>query len=336
MSLSVSIVIPAYNAALLIRRCIQSILDQRADFQIEVIVVDDASTDETIALVKGVNDHRITVLSQKNQGPAAARNIGLEKAAGKYLAFLDADDYWKPEFLKRTVDFLESNPDTIAVSVGQVHKSLGKPPVIAPRFLQDNSYPSEPQVLDSFFAFWAEHNHVCTGSVLMRTGMVRKTGGQRTEFRICEDLEFWAYLATFGKWGFVPEVLFVSDGGVATRKQGWLEKNKLRWASAPAVEQWQKRIVERINAKDLDSFKAARGRIAKNLAYSMILSHRDMMAKQAIAYVDGAMTDRVGSMLKDASCRRPFVWKMACSALRLREFARDKRLRLQSLWKKCR
>jgi hypothetical protein len=108
----------------------------------------------------------------------------------------------------------------------------------------------------------------------MRTDIVKQTGGQRPELRITEDLEFWVYLATFGKWGFIPKVLFVSDGGAVTKQQGWWVKNQKRWASAPTVEDWESRIIERVPEDRMCSFRRARGRIAKNLAYAMILSQR--------------------------------------------------------------
>lgn len=330
----VSVVIPAYNAALLIERCVQTVLAQTGEFHIEVIVVDDGSSDKTLPLVRTMGDDRINVISQDNHGPAAARNVGLVKATGNYIAFLDADDYWMPGFLQRTVGFLDTQDEAIAVSVGQIHKFPGKPPTIVPQFLQDGSLLCEPEVLDSFFDFWAEHNHVCTGAVLMRTDVARQTGGQRTEFRICEDLEFWAYLATFGKWGFIPEVLFVSDAGPGIKEQGWLRRNGPRWASAPSVEQWQSRVVSHLAPRDMAGFQLARARVAKNLAYSLILSRRDKMAKEAVAYLEGATTDRVGSMLKRASQHGSLVWSTTCSTLRFREFVRDKRLRLKNLWRR--
>ena len=209
---SVSVIIPVYNGAALMRRCIESVWTQVGRFPAELIIVDDGSTDDTVQVATGLGQDRIRMIQQENQGPAAARNAGLGRATGRYVAFLDADDYWLPTFLQHTVGFLETHPEAIAVSVGQIHKLLGKPDCIVPHALQSESLGREPRMLDSFFTFWASHRHVCTGSVLMRADAARQTGGQRTEFRICEDLEFWGYLATFGPWGFVPEVLFVSDG----------------------------------------------------------------------------------------------------------------------------
>lgn len=324
----VSVLVPVYNGAALIARCLESVLAQEGRFLVELLVIDDGSTDDTIAVVQGLRQARLRLLAQENQGPAAARNAGLAQATGSYVAFLDADDYWRPGFLAQTASFLETHPETVAVSVGQLHKFPGKPDGIVPRFLEDYSQPRVPQILDSFFDFWARYNHVCTGSVLMRTDSARQTGGQRTGFRMCEDLEFWAYLATFGPWGFLPEVLFVSDGGFVTHQQGWLTKNRRRWASAPTVTDWEKRIVARLDPRELDGFRRVRMRVAKNLAYAMILSGRDRLARDTLRYVDPQTRDRLGRTLLRASHWGPVAWKALCGCLRLREAARDRRMRV--------
>ena len=103
----VSIIIPIYNGALLIKRCLDAVYKQEGDFQLEVIVIDDGSTDNTLDILSSYAKALI-VLKQSNQGPAAARNKGIEKATGKYLAFLDADDFWEPTFLEETVSFLKT------------------------------------------------------------------------------------------------------------------------------------------------------------------------------------------------------------------------------------
>jgi GT2 family glycosyltransferase len=321
----VSVIVPVYNGVALVRRCLESVLTQAGDFLGELIVVDDGSTDGSVPAVQNLRQERLRLLRQENQGPAAARNAGLAQARGRYVAFLDADDYWDPLFLQHTVRFLEAHPQAVAVSVAQVHRLLGKPDWVVPHVLQSASPWPGPQMLDSFFTFWAQHAHVCTGSVLMRTEVARRTGGQRTEFRMCEDLEFWGYLATFGPWGFVPQVLFVSDGGAVTRRQGWLQKNRRRWASAPTVEAWQERIVERLDPREREGFQAVRAQVAKTLAYAMVLSGRDALARQTCSYFAQQKTGRVGALLARAA-PSPLAWKGLCGALRLREWWRDKRI----------
>jgi len=320
----ISIIIPVYNGALLISRCLDSIFNQAGDFKLDVIVIDDGSTDDTVDILNRY-PHPLKLLQQKNQGPAAARNKGIDVANGEYLAFLDADDYWKPSFLKQTVAFLENHKDAIAVSVGQKHitTSSGKSGTIVPNILASNPEKiKQPILLDNFFEFWATHFHVCTGSILMETQVVKNTGGQRTDLRITEDLEFWAYLATFGRMGFIPQILFVSDGGIVTKKTGWLKKNKQRWASAPTVEEWEVRIIRAIPDKDVKQYQIARGRIAKNLAYSMIMSGRTKLARETIQkYGHSFPNDRISKLLQIGN-KHSLLWIPIISLFQIREITR--------------
>ena len=109
----VSIILPTHNRATFLTQAFASIQAQTwADW--DLIVVDDGSTDETRHLVTELAarcDRRVDYLHQANRGAAAARNAGLERAAGSYVAFFDSDDLWLPEYLERGVRALESNPD---------------------------------------------------------------------------------------------------------------------------------------------------------------------------------------------------------------------------------
>lgn len=314
----ISVIIPTYNTALLIERTIRSVLAQsRQDF--EVLIVDDCSTDDTLDVVRSIADARIRVFRQpENRGPAAARNRGLAEAKGEYCAFLDGDDYWEPDFLKGTADFFDAHPETVAVSVMQCHKIIGKEPVTAPR----DTGVTEPIVLPDFFDFWAKYNHVCTGSALMRTAVARQLGGQREDLRVCEDLEFWALLATQGPWAFIPKVLFTSDGGLVTKKQGWVAKNMRRWQSAPPVEDWAKRIVDGFHGNGPETFARALGRIARNLCYSHIMAGKTRLAREEVLkYGDVFPNNRTNALFRKMA-KVYFVWGMFCFLLRTREFLR--------------
>lgn len=299
--MKISIIIPIYNASLLLERCIDSVFANAEGFDLEIIAIDDGSTDNSVEILRNKYP-MVTLFQQANQGPAAARNEGIAQANGQYIAFLDADDYWLPGFIEKNVAFLEAHSEAVAVSVGQNHYLLNGTSYIAPPLLSSCEV-MQAMILQDFFVFWAEHNHVCTGSVLMRTDIVKKTGGQRLELRITEDLEFWAYLATFGKWGFIPEVLFVSDGVKVTQSQGWWDKNYKRWVSAPAIENWQQRIIGK-NPGLIDSlaYKKAVGRIAKNLSYAMLLTNRKKEARKQISEWGAYFPeDRLAKLLRLAS-----------------------------------
>jgi glycosyltransferase involved in cell wall biosynthesis len=108
--MQVTVIIPLYNKARCIARAIDSVLAQtHQDF--DLIVVDDGSTDESVKVVHTIKDRRLRLISQPNQGPGAARNRGALAASSNYLAFLDADDEWLPDFLQKSLDALERAPD---------------------------------------------------------------------------------------------------------------------------------------------------------------------------------------------------------------------------------
>lgn len=315
----VSIIIPVYNAALLLDRCLDSVFTQTKQYSVEVILIDDGSTDESIEIIKRRREANIILIQQKNAGPAAARNKGIEKAHGEFLAFIDADDYWLPNFIDKTIEVLKANTCLVAVSTMQKHIIAGKEPSISPKYSKDCA---QTIVLDDFFDFWATYNHVCTGSVMMRTEIVKRTGGQRTELRITEDLEFWAYLATIGQWAFIPEVLFVSDGGMVAKQIGWLEKNIKRWESAPTVEEWEQRIIARLALPYPKGYLRARGRIAKNLCYSILLSNRKSLARKEIEkYKKNFPPDKISRLLQMGSGNW-LMWWMVSNVLIYREHHR--------------
>src|SRR6056297_2960635 len=103
----VSVIIPTYNRAKTLLRAIDSALAQTID-DLEVVVVDDGSTDNTESVLAAYDDPRVRpVIHETNQGANVARNTGLEHACGEYVAFLDSDDEWHPAKLERQLAVLE-------------------------------------------------------------------------------------------------------------------------------------------------------------------------------------------------------------------------------------
>lgn len=112
----VSIITPTYNCAKFIGATIESVLNQTYQ-NFEMIIVDDASKDNTEEVVKSFKDKRIKYIRlSKNSGPAVARNRAMEEAKGKYMAFLDSDDLWKREKLEKQINFIKKNKYKIICS----------------------------------------------------------------------------------------------------------------------------------------------------------------------------------------------------------------------------
>jgi glycosyltransferase involved in cell wall biosynthesis len=103
----VSIIIPYFNRSEKVKRCINSILNQSYQ-NFEILVIDDASKNP---LILNIDDRIIIFRNNKNIGPGLSRNIGLDNAKGKYIAFIDSDDFWERDFLKETVSVLKKKSD---------------------------------------------------------------------------------------------------------------------------------------------------------------------------------------------------------------------------------
>lgn len=98
--MKISVIIPVYNGKKYIKTSIESVLDQPYK-DIEVIVINDGSQDESLQIAENIanKDKRVRIINQENQGVAVARNLGIYKAKGEFIAFLDHDDIWVPNFL---------------------------------------------------------------------------------------------------------------------------------------------------------------------------------------------------------------------------------------------
>lgn len=315
--IDLTIIIPVYNGEQLLTRCLDSVFGQTTHYTFEVICIDDGSSDGSVALIEGRKEQNITLLRQQNSGPSAARNRGVDAAKGRYCAFLDADDYWNDGFIEKTVSFLDSHNECVAVSVAQRHLT------VSGEYVNPSCWENydRPFILDDFFSFWADNMHVCTGSVTLRTQAVRQTGGMRQDLRITEDLEFWALMATYGRWGFIPEILFVSDGTqLVADKAHWLQKMQRRWDNAPTVAEWERRILSRM--AETEAYRKARGRISRNLTYCQLLSERTALARQeSLRYGAYFPKDPIGRLMNVAK-HMHLTWWLLCKMLRYREWHR--------------
>lgn len=115
--LQFSVVIPLYNKQDQVQRAIRSVLAQTYE-NFELIVVDDGSTDKSFAVASQIQDPRLIILQQKNFGEGAARNHGVRASKNKYIAFLDADDEWKPGFLEHIACLIETHPNCVLYGTG--------------------------------------------------------------------------------------------------------------------------------------------------------------------------------------------------------------------------
>lgn len=121
MMIKYSIIVPAYNAEKTLYRCIESILAQKYD-NYELIIVDDGSTDESFKILDQYKkaNKRVNIFKQKNSGAGSARNLGVAKAKGQYLLFLDSDDYVTNDYLEVIDNNLDTNLDLLRFQITDV------------------------------------------------------------------------------------------------------------------------------------------------------------------------------------------------------------------------
>lgn len=322
----VSVIIPAFNAALCLERCLESVFRQTYAL-CEVIVVDDGSTDTTIDILRKYN-YKITYAFQENRGPSAARNHGLRLARGEFVAFLDADDYWLPDFLSRCLKFFEQYPEAEAVSTGQKIITWKGRVLINPPLLRDGDEKHEPGLLSEFFSFWAAQDHIRTGSCVLRRRLIERAGPMCEDLRLAEDLEYWGYLATFGSWGFIPEVLWVGDGTSCATAQGRLAKSRKRSNDCPTVEAWRQRLVPRLRKTDVEGFRVVQGRVAQTFAYFKLQGGDIPGARHIVQrYGPDFPVNRVSRLFQWLAPRGLMAWKVMALVLLFHEAGKDWRLR---------
>ncbi len=193
----VSIIIPCYNGSQFLAETLDSALGQsHADK--EIIVVDDGSTDDSPSIMDRYGE-RIRVVRQANAGLPAARNAGIRVASGEAFAFLDADDWWTPDFLARMVEALERSGAGIAYCGWQ---NVGLPgprgrPYVPP------DYEAMPDKLEKLVegVGWPVHAALTRRDVLFAAGLFNPA------LKSCEDFALWIRAATRNRLVLVPEVL---------------------------------------------------------------------------------------------------------------------------------
>lgn len=144
MEVKVSVIIPVYNSEKYLRQCLDSVLSQNLR-EIEVICVDDGSTDESTGILLGYasKDERLKVVCQKNSGPGTARNNGLRYANGKYVIFLDSDDWFEPDMLEKLFETAERTGADITICKTEQFDAATGEEISGDWMLKDALAPSE-------------------------------------------------------------------------------------------------------------------------------------------------------------------------------------------------
>ena len=198
----ISVVIPAHNRSESALRAVNSVLRQTYT-NLEVILVDDGSTDCTSADLSGLHDSRVVLLKQENQGVSSARNLGIERSAGDFIALLDSDDVWQKDKLQKQMDFMRKGGWEIA-QTGETWIRRGK--------------RVNPKIRHAKRAGWifAPSLELCLVSpscVMFTRSCWEQVGPFDPGLPACEDYDLWLRCSLFYPVGLVPGELVYKYGG---------------------------------------------------------------------------------------------------------------------------
>jgi glycosyltransferase involved in cell wall biosynthesis len=204
----ITVIIPARDAAAWLPRAILSVGPSEA---VEILVVDDGSTDGTPALLAGMaaHDPRLRVLPGPGRGPAAARNLGLAAARGPWVAFLDADDRWRLDKLAAQLAFHRAHPEMGFSFTDYRHRlatgeDRGACFAFWPRFAALVAGRTQPFLLPEAADALLAENVVGTSTVMARADLLRELGGFDEALRQAEDWDLWLRLAARAPVGCLP------------------------------------------------------------------------------------------------------------------------------------
>ena len=190
---AVSVIIPAFNASAYIVEALDSVFSQTF-LDYEVIVINDGS-DDTVELERVIEPYRdrLIYIKQENTGPSGARNVAIKESLGEYLAFLDSDDIWMPEYLAEQVSMLQRD-DSVSVVCADAHL-FGDSPLAGQTFM--GLWPSsEPVTFEKLINFQCA---VLTMCVVVTKRAVVKAGLFDTRFVRSEDHDLWLRIALNGE-----------------------------------------------------------------------------------------------------------------------------------------
>ena len=189
----ISVVIPLYNKEKQIINTLQSVFRQTyQDF--EIVVINDGSTDNSVAEVERIQDPRIRLINQQNAGVSVARNRGIQESKGEYIALLDGDDEWMPDYLKTQIELAQKYPECDVYAVNYCFRDMIGQTI--PTKINQLPFIGADGILANYFEVAScSHPPICSISIMVRKGVFESVGGFPIGIKSGEDLLTWARLA---------------------------------------------------------------------------------------------------------------------------------------------
>ena len=220
-----SVVVPLYNKADYISDCLKSALNQSfKDF--EIVIVNDGSTDTSVSIVERFASDKIKLIHQKNSGASKARNNGVSFANGTYIAFLDADDIWKPNHLEALKESTDRYPNAGLYANNYSIKHSNNH--VAPAKLNIDGFKQQPFKLDNFFKASLQDTVVWTSAAAMKKDKFIDYGMFNPIYLSSQDLDLWIRIALKEPVVFNPESTMIYNKSIEG-SLGKFEDNEARY-----------------------------------------------------------------------------------------------------------
>jgi glycosyltransferase involved in cell wall biosynthesis len=213
----VSVILPAFNRAWSLKRAIDSILSQTYA-NLETIVIDDGSTDETPSLLLSYGN-RIRVIRQANQGVSAARNAGIRAASGDLIALLDSDDAWLPGKIKAQVDFFTTHPEAVVCQTEEIWIRNG---------VRVNPRRRHKKHRGMIFQRSLPLCLISPSAVMLRRKVLDDVGLFDKQLPACEDYDLWLRITWKYPVDLIDEPLIVKHGGHADQLSAMPQLDRYR------------------------------------------------------------------------------------------------------------
>ena len=200
---AVSVVIPTFNRAQKVVRAISSVLSQTFT-DVEIIVVDDGSTDGTKKEVEQFDDFVTYVAHSSNLGVSTARNTGIKVSSAPLVAFLDSDDHWLPEKLAAQVGFFDEHPEAVACQTEELWIRNGRRVNPMKKHLKPSGDIFEPSLKLCL---------VSPSAVMLKRSLLDEVGLFDEDLPVCEDYDLWLRISCRYPIHLIKEALVVKEGG---------------------------------------------------------------------------------------------------------------------------
>ncbi|PSU55184.1 glycosyltransferase family 2 protein [Photobacterium phosphoreum] len=217
--MKISVIIPVYNSSSTIIKCLESVNHQvieSANIDIEIIIVNDGSTDDTlhkINIYKSKVANNITIFSKENGGVSSARNLGINKSTGEWIAFLDSDDIWMKDKIQKQIDIINNIRDVNFIGCARNNEKLS----ILGKSIE---YIYEATCNDLLLKMFPQ-----TSTALVKKSTLDSVGYYNESMTHSEDGELWIRICSIGGFYYLPESLVLTGDGKENFGESGLSSN---------------------------------------------------------------------------------------------------------------